>query len=57
MFLRKDLKLGKGKAGAQLSHGIISLLYQPMFKNEFIDEFINKENKTNQIYGISDLKC
>ncbi len=56
IFLRKDLKLGKGKSGAQLSHGAVSLLHQPMFKSEFHDKFMVNESKTILIYTVKDLK-
>ena len=63
LFLRKDLKLGKGKSGAQLSHGVISLLYQPKFKSPIVDTFIkdhqnmNLDNHENiQLFTVSDLK-
>lgn len=63
LFLRKDLKLGKGKSGAQLSHGIISLLYQPKFRSPIVDNFIKKyqdmsldNHEIIQLFTVSDLK-
>ena len=56
IFLRKDLKLGKGKSGAQLSHGAISLLHQPIFRTEYHDKFIKSEYKNVLIFTVSDLK-
>ena len=56
IFIRKDLKLGKGKTGAQLSHRAISLLYQPLFKSTFLEEYKNNDQKTLLLYGVKDLK-
>lgn len=56
LFFRKDLKLGKGKTGAQLSHGIISLLYQPTFRNSSLDEFKRGKKENILIYSVSSLK-
>ncbi len=56
IFIRKDLKLGKGKSGAQLSHGAISLLFQPIFSNPKIDEFIKSTDKTLLLFSVGDLK-
>lgn len=56
LFLRKDLKLGKGKTGAQLSHGAVSLLYQSMYRNNYLNEFIKKQDKNLLFYTVKDLK-
>lgn len=56
LFIRKDLKLGKGKSGAQLSHGAISLLHQPTFKSSFNDAFKKSNEKNILIYHAKDLK-
>ena len=56
LFLRKDIKLGKGKTAAQLSHGAVSLLYQSTFKSNFLDEFFKSENKKILFYAVKDLK-
>ena len=56
IFLRKDLKLGKGKSGAQISHGAISLLHQPLFKSSFHVEYMQRDKKEILIYSVKDLK-
>jgi PTH2 family peptidyl-tRNA hydrolase len=56
IFLRKDLNLGKGKSGAQLSHGAISLLYQPTFKTGALDHYLADNDKKILLFTIKDLK-
>lgn len=56
IFIRKDLKLGKGKSGAQLSHAAITLLFQPTFRNIEIENFMNSVDKSLLLYSVKDLK-
>lgn len=56
VFLRKDLKLGKGKSGAQLSHGAVSLVHQPIFKTSFHEEFLRSDDKNILVFTVKDLK-
>ena len=56
IFLRSDLKLGKGKKGAQLSHGAVSLLFQAHIKSKFHDLFLKDEKRIIYLYLVKDLK-
>ena len=57
LFLRKDLKLGKGKKGAQLSHAAVTLLFQPQIRTNLHDKwFLSKDKiKIWQIQGLKEL--
>lgn len=56
MFLRKDLKLGKGKKGAQLAHGAVSLLFQPQIRSEFNNLWLKNHNRCISIYYVKGLQ-
>lgn len=57
IFIRKDLKLGKGKTGAQISHSAVSLLFQPRFKlNSLIDRWKSSKDRNIKIWKIDGLK-
>lgn len=56
IFVRSDLKMGKGKIAAQCSHAAVSLIFQSHFKSEFYDQWLSKKQKQVQIFKIPGLK-
>ncbi|OLS22843.1 MAG: Peptidyl-tRNA hydrolase [Candidatus Heimdallarchaeota archaeon LC_3] len=50
VVIRRDLKLGKGKLGAQVAHGVVSLLFR-RDKTDFSEKILQKSNPKIEIFS------
>ncbi|MHA1982942.1 MAG: peptidyl-tRNA hydrolase [Candidatus Hodarchaeales archaeon] len=51
IITRGDLKLGKGKLGAQIAHGMVSLMFKPHRRSEYHNQVMQKQYPDIEIYS------
>lgn len=55
IYLREDVKMGKGKKGVQAAHGAVSLLFQPHSRSKYHEGWLRSEEKPLMLYHVRSL--
>lgn len=56
IITRNDLKIGKGKLGAQIAHGLISLIFNPHRSSSYLEKIMKESYPSIELYSAPNLK-
>jgi peptidyl-tRNA hydrolase len=56
IITRSDLKIGKGKLGAQIAHGMISLIFRPRRTSTYLNKIMKDSYPDMEVYSAPNIK-